>query len=573
VLDSAARPNAGKVGLIYVRVSDPEKFKHGYTKDHQLDRLTGLAGSDGVSLPHPPIVEQGQGNDWDIEGLRRALAMAQERAYQVLYILDTSRLGRSLAKQLAFYKLFRDAQVELRFADQSFEDTAEGGLMRSMTGAIDEYNREKTNQKTFENRLFKVQKRGHVLGHGPTPWGRIRVRDPETRRTVSYDCDPSLHPYVRRIFLEAVCQSHGQIAEGLRRDGVPPPSNGCGEWRANTVRSIIRNHTYRGKYCFRRRIDLTDEGKRTYGWRPEHEWVVIDIPPDVTQAEWDAANQASTARRNSRGPSRFSPEDDPFALRKRIFCDEDGCGRWLAIASTVSWRGYTCLNAEASRAQMAGRDALCTFRGINAKVEAVVWTTLLDKVCDPKWRAQTIAALRDEATKEDLTDRQIRALEGEISKHTKRLQNLSLQQADVDYGSELWTAAQVNIDRTREELARLRRAVDGLQASRAARLTDDDVQAFDDLAQQLEDAREAAPRQQAGLYNILDLKVWVRQAGRDYPGALHIGHKYFHLRWEGRVPLLNFNSADGFQKPSALSQHQTIVLLYDSDQDVAVGER
>ncbi|MCG8417717.1 MAG: recombinase family protein [Proteobacteria bacterium] len=93
-----------------------------------------------------------------------------------------------------------------------------------------------------------------------------------------------------------------RIAIQLNDDRVPPPAagrRGTGSWAPSSIRVILRNERYRGRYIHGRIKRIREGGKRIAVRVPEKEWLRVEMPEwqIIDDDTWEAA-QVAMAERN-----------------------------------------------------------------------------------------------------------------------------------------------------------------------------------------------------------------------------------------------------------------------------------
>lgn len=144
---------------------------------------------------------------------------------------------------------------------------------------------------------------------------------------------------VRDIWRRALSgESLRQIARALEAQGVPYRQRGSA-WRADTIRTILRNPAYKGEATYGRKSHRkVEDGERirtlTHARLPQ-EVVYVPCPAFVSAAEWDAVQERlRTNRRTMGAPGRRA------LLSGLLRCPE--CGRGLYMTRMTRAYYYTC---------------------------------------------------------------------------------------------------------------------------------------------------------------------------------------------------------------------------------------
>ena len=208
------------------------------------------------------------------------------------------RLSRKLVHQLIIEEELRQAGVSVNYVLGGYEDTDEDKLLKQIRGAIAEYERAKIIERSRRGRRAKARS-GQVVVHRAPPYGyRPTVEDGKAVLVV-HEPEAAI---VRRIFKWFIWgEEPGKplpvrtIADKLTAMGIPKPrSNGNRQWAHSTVRNILTNEVYIGRWYYNRQ--RCDEGRRTR--QPREEWILVEVPPIVSEEVFKAAQ--NRLRRNKK---------------------------------------------------------------------------------------------------------------------------------------------------------------------------------------------------------------------------------------------------------------------------------
>src|SRR5215217_429955 len=131
------RPLDGPYGAVYPRVSSRGQ-EEGWSLVSQLKAELQRAVEDGVTvLPEHIYWEIHTGEDlWERPSLTRMRATFKSHAFEVVYFYAVDRFAREPFYVDLVMDEAKRANIEVRFITQSFDDTAEGQLLRGIAGYV-----------------------------------------------------------------------------------------------------------------------------------------------------------------------------------------------------------------------------------------------------------------------------------------------------------------------------------------------------------------------------------------------------------------------------------------------------
>jgi site-specific DNA recombinase len=201
------------------------------------------------------------------------------------------------------------------------------------------------------------------------PYGYRRVARSSADGPAHLDIYEPEAAVVRRIFTErAAGTTIREICRQLNADGQPSPT-GKPTWGHSTLGRLLRSEAYIGRVYFNRTemIAVAGPGRRTRQVpRPREEWIPIDCPAIVTDAQFQAANRV--AYDNSQwSPRRAEP--GAFLLKGLVKCGVCQVGtncHTMRGRNGTRHRYYYCRNHDALRA--GGEERRCPERNVRADV-------------------------------------------------------------------------------------------------------------------------------------------------------------------------------------------------------------
>jgi len=320
---SKIRPNAVIEGermraAIYARKSTDN--------EQGVDRQVELAKDFIATHPDWTVAEGHIYRDNDISGatfnrpgLNAMLAAlrAQPRAFDVLVMMDASRLGRDMEETLPLQGTITRAGVRIWHYQERQElllSTPVQKLVASVANFSHEDFRYQIQRKTAAA-LRKKAEQGHVASGKVYGYRNVKQGVSGDRHThVLREIDPAEAQVVRRVFTMTV-EGLGflKIARALNADGIRSPRGGG--WGTTTLREMLNRELYRGRDIYGK----TQRGSKakTKVKRPESEWVVHEKPElrIVSDELWQAAHArvaktrgAHTGYRKDNGQLEGRPE-------------------------------------------------------------------------------------------------------------------------------------------------------------------------------------------------------------------------------------------------------------------------
>lgn len=176
--------------------------------------------------------------------------------------------------------------------------------------------------------------------------------------------------------------------------------NPTGEITRNWIHGLLRENHYCGiKRYFYRDPSLVGRGKID---RAKKEEVIVNLPPILTQAQWDAAQVA----RNKRARLHGKHVKHQYLLEKIAFCASCGGGMSSSYSRNKKWvvsekaekayfsRYYTCGNSGKHRP-----NPCASRRTHNARfVEPIVWSKVVEYIKNPDFVLANEKVLREDQT-------------------------------------------------------------------------------------------------------------------------------------------------------------------------------
>ncbi|QNO29760.1 recombinase family protein [Sphingopyxis sp. OPL5] len=269
-------------------------------------------------------------------------AMEKPPAFSVIVVHSFSRFFRDQF-QFEFYirKLAKNG-VRLISITQDLGDDPMSVMMRQIMTLFDEYQSKENGKHTL--RAMNENARQGFWNGARAPIG-YRVVEAERRGAKikkKLEIDPIHAETVRRIYRMALngIDNNGpmglkSIATWLNENGVRTRDGG--RWGIASVHLLLTRTTYIGEHRFNTRDHKTRSPK------PEAEHSVMEVPPIITRAEWEAVQRSLKAR----SPKMMPPRAVGGSILLTGICFCACCGGAMTLRSGTSsmgreYRYYTC---------------------------------------------------------------------------------------------------------------------------------------------------------------------------------------------------------------------------------------
>src|SRR5919109_1421838 len=390
---------------IYARVSTEDQGK-GFSIPTQIEAGQKLAEREGYMVSETSVlVDEGiSGTTMDRPGLRKLRDLVNSKAISAVIVYDPDRLSRNLGHQLLLAEEFERASVKLLIVSQPMEQGPEGWLFFQIRGALAEYERAKTLERTSRGEIARA-KAGHPPG-GQVPLGYRAIREPHAGR---WEIEPEEAALVGRIF--AMCigdMTLRGIARQLTAEGVPtkfdrdPKGGGRKTTRAGvwSIGSIFHTPNYQG-YTGRAFYGKYNATRQTRKRPPKAHWIEIRIPAIIEDAVFAAAQQQLE---DNRARARRHRKREYLLTGGRLRCGQ--CGRTMSGYAPRGGRHYHCTRA--TNMLDANERHRADIRADAAEVR--VWQAIVGLLNDPPRIAAEVAKEHGQAERQSEAVRQEIAL-------------------------------------------------------------------------------------------------------------------------------------------------------------------
>jgi len=445
--------NSMKDVALYGRVSSKRQEREDTIASQLAELRAAIAERSDIGTCKE-FIDEAYGRDTlvrpSLDGLRDLVSTGEIKE---IFVQAPDRLA-SGTNLMVLYDEFRASGCEVTFLKGATEDTPEGKLQLHLLGAIGEYERTKTEERTRRGKLH-WSRQGFLVG-GSKPYGYEFVKRTESARATL-----KIHPFqsgiIKEMFRLLVDEgmSTRSITKVLNERAIPTARGGS-QWKPTTVSNMLKNPAYRGIFIyqktlstepsFRIRDDQYNNKKTGRKPRPVEEHIHVPVPPIVDEETWFAAQ--AQLKRNSRNAGRNNKRHR-YLLKGLIKCPR--CGGTYTGAASKRVRRYRCTNQDGV---VSGEHRKCSPGSMRADpIEDAVWDALVYSLQRPDLieieynrRMETENAV--DGTK--LEAKRLKRMIDDVQRRDKRLLDAYLAEAlDLDlYKSE---SEKVKIERSEIE--------------------------------------------------------------------------------------------------------------------------
>lgn len=373
------------LAIVYIRVSDEDAARHGYSLPEQ--RETGMARA--AALGYQPdqilvIADEGIGGILERPGLTRARELIAAGGVGHLIVMDLDRFSRKLVDQLMVTDEIEHHGTKIEFLTFEWQDTPEGRLFLSIRGAVSEWERAKIRQRTMYGKRRKALQGG--IPHFPGQYGYTY-----DKKTDLISINPNQAGIFRQIvhWLLDEDWSYHRMAATLNDAGIAAPRGK--RWYGKTIARMLANPLYKGEFIVNR--------VETYGMlynryrppsrrvrpklRPPEEHITIRVPAIIDAETWDRV-QAAIARRRREHPGH--PKEF-YLLSGRMRCGVCGAamsGYRHKSNNKKRWIRYYCCSRKLSPDKHAQRVHCINSLAPADTIEPLVWAECVACLTDPE---------------------------------------------------------------------------------------------------------------------------------------------------------------------------------------------
>lgn len=230
--------------------------------------------------------EQASGADTDRKQLNRLLEAAKNNEFDLVLVWKIDRISRSLTDLLKIFEALNKRNIGFASLKEDIDFTGHiGKLIFQIFGAIAEFERSTIQMRTEEGKKMSALA-GNFIG-GSAPYGYQKVKN-KSGKGSKLKLVANEAKIVKQIFNWFLNENYSptDIAKELNKmkvaKGIGTRSNAkFTKWTETTVKRILENEIYSGKYITNRHKVVSKKPKR-YIERPREDWIVNTIESVVT---------------------------------------------------------------------------------------------------------------------------------------------------------------------------------------------------------------------------------------------------------------------------------------------------
>ncbi|MCI0782516.1 MAG: recombinase family protein [Chloroflexi bacterium] len=273
--------------IVYSRVSTDAQERDGTSLDTQEQAcIDHIEASGGLVLEC--IRDTASGYTLDRPGIARIRQLLRQGLADVVVAYAVDRLSRNQNHIGVLFDEVQQAGVQFDFVTEKFEDTAIGRFILAARAFIAEVEREKISERTMRGKAERARSGRIPQGTGKGCYGY--VYDPITGRR---EVDTFQGLVVQRIFEDySATRSFSAVSSELNGAGIPSFTGA--RWYPLTIRRILTNESYAGRFIYRRtkRVYKSNgSGNRRHSEvvkRPNDEWIEVEgaSPRVIDETLW-----------------------------------------------------------------------------------------------------------------------------------------------------------------------------------------------------------------------------------------------------------------------------------------------
>lgn len=393
---------AGRPGYCYMRVSSSGQAEEGRSGlPRQIQRIHEIAAKNGIYIPWELVfADDHTGFEFrdrpELNRLRQTFKQ-RERKADVVVIEYLDRLSRNAD----WHQGFLLDEMQEHGVEALFWKGFNSRIERAVMGAISQEGMERELQNMHEGTLNKARS-GRVTAKSPN-YGYVFVDagghpSAKVKKETYYAPHPEEAAIIQLIFQKIGVEHYTTRGLATWLEGRFPPPRNYKHWENRQVCLFVQNPVYKGEFVANRwehakvpakyqrpgePVQLVTKKME----RPQEDWIIVPVPPLVSEELWDAANRTLT--RNAQMARRNGKVQ--YLLTGLVNCA--CCGYALSGSRknyhrqdgniTIS-RCYRC-TARANRVPVIRKKIGCTQTTVNAdRLENAVWASVCHALLEPE---------------------------------------------------------------------------------------------------------------------------------------------------------------------------------------------
>jgi site-specific DNA recombinase len=368
----------------YLRASSERQVEEGSSFPRQIESVHKAAKRDKLRVPFDLIYFDDGFTGFEFEHRPALLKLRHEvkskpRA-QHLVIEDIDRLSRNADWQQGYLL----EELSRHYVQVHFFINPGSQLERYVRGYIAQEGMKKDIERMRMGNLYKAMD-GKVTAKRPR-YGYIKT-DPKRS---FYILHPEESKIMRSVYDKIIHDGWTlhQLSKWLNDAGIPTRFK-TGFWTASTLYQLVKSPVYKGDFFANRNYQIktgefheSGKPKKTSKFRPESEWIRVEVPAIVTPEEWQAAQEAlaHNAKRSSRNFRKRA-----WLLAGLIKCQTCQSFTFSAVVGNTKRnprRYYGCASRRSQKARML--KTACYTPYVNAdELERRVWEEIESVIYDP----------------------------------------------------------------------------------------------------------------------------------------------------------------------------------------------